>query len=333
MNRAYTPQGIRQLIADHKIHVNITSGQGGAKKTSQGVKALFLDCVRKMVEEGIDIERMPMKLKVSPPSSCEDQGAVKQQIQSLDKGIRLLLPTSSAAAAAAAGVSFFEILCPPQAYKAVDDCAKKIKGKVEVVELGVLPGAGFEDAAAAAAIVGDGDDDELEATFEKVALQDGGEDDTSALSGKYVRSNNSDDNSDSDDREIGEMPLPSASSSGGGGSKKAKQNNKASKKAKRREKEREAEVAEKAEKERVRKAEREASKGAASELPPPPPVEDDGKTMSCNTCPDSRFGSAAMHRAHFKSDWHRYNLKLKQLEGDVVDENEFKFVDSEALFD
>jgi len=32
-------------------------------------------------------------------------------------------------------------------------------------------------------------------------------------------------------------------------------------------------------------------------------------SLGCSTCRISTFGSVAFQRAHFKSDWHRYNLK------------------------
>jgi len=36
-----------------------------------------------------------------------------------------------------------------------------------------------------------------------------------------------------------------------------------------------------------------------------------GARLSCASCCGVRFADAAEHRAHFRSDWHRYNLKLK----------------------
>jgi hypothetical protein len=51
---------------------------------------------------------------------------------------------------------------------------------------------------------------------------------------------------------------------------------------------------------------------------------------SCNTC-GGAF-NAAQYRSHFKSDWHRYNVKLKMKGSAPIDEKEFSLVDSDAFF-
>eukprot|EP00744_Colponema_vietnamica_P014242 GILI01019941.1.p1 GENE.GILI01019941.1~~GILI01019941.1.p1 ORF type:complete len:121 (+),score=32.77 GILI01019941.1:134-496(+) len=43
-----------------------------------------------------------------------------------------------------------------------------------------------------------------------------------------------------------------------------------------------------------------------------PAAPTEGKKWSCNTCSGSSFDSAEEHRSHFRSDWHRFNLKRKQ---------------------
>ncbi|OWZ32776.1 cytoplasmic protein [Cryptococcus neoformans] len=40
----------------------------------------------------------------------------------------------------------------------------------------------------------------------------------------------------------------------------------------------------------------------------PPPA---GTGISCQTCPQAEFDTIEEQRAHFKSDWHRYNVKVK----------------------
>lgn len=115
-----------------------------------------------------------------------------------------------------------------------------------------------------------------------------------------------------------------------------------SKAAKRREKE---EVAAKmAAKEEVRqKQEARANKikpmsSEDSDLPPPvsPSIEktDSGISAikSCTTCLGSSFKTAAEHRAHFKTNWHTFNLKLKMAKQPVVSEAEFLAVDAEDFF-
>jgi hypothetical protein len=52
---------------------------------------------------------------------------------------------------------------------------------------------------------------------------------------------------------------------------------------------------------------------------------------SCNTCGGS-FDSAADFRAHFKSDWHQFNQKLKIKGATPISEKEFLLVDSDTFF-
>lgn len=52
---------------------------------------------------------------------------------------------------------------------------------------------------------------------------------------------------------------------------------------------------------------------------------------SCNTCGGS-FANAAEYRAHFRSDWHRFNQKLKVKGLPPVSEQEFLLCDADAFF-
>lgn len=128
---------------------------------------------------------------------------------------------------------------------------------------------------------------------------------------------------------------------GGGGGKK-------SKKAKRREKEaaieREARVLQEEERKERRLKQHpqqgaassntnEGDSGAAAEstaaLPAPP---DGGAKLRCNGCGIGPFPDTASYREHFKSDLHRYNLKLKMKGQPPISAEEFKTVDAEGFF-
>ncbi|GMH71571.1 hypothetical protein TL16_g05688 [Triparma laevis f. inornata] len=107
-----------------------------------------------------------------------------------------------------------------------------------------------------------------------------------------------------------------------------------SKKAARREKEKQAEMQAKIDAEKKRVAERQARLAEASNG-----TESTEKTeasasneIKCNTCPESSFKTKNEHRAHFKSDWHRYNLKLKSTGTGCVCEAEFNEIANDALF-
>jgi hypothetical protein len=56
----------------------------------------------------------------------------------------------------------------------------------------------------------------------------------------------------------------------------------------------------------------------------------DGR-KSCNSC-GGFFDSASDYRAHFRSDWHRFNQKLKLKGVAPVSEKEFLMCDSETFF-
>lgn len=51
----------------------------------------------------------------------------------------------------------------------------------------------------------------------------------------------------------------------------------------------------------------------------------------CNTCGGS-FDTAAAYRSHFKSDWHRFNQKLKLKGAAPITEEEFKLCDATTFF-
>ena len=52
---------------------------------------------------------------------------------------------------------------------------------------------------------------------------------------------------------------------------------------------------------------------------------------ACNTCGGSF--TPTEYRAHFRSDWHRYNIKLKMKNVMPVSEEEFRLCDADAFFD
>lgn len=57
----------------------------------------------------------------------------------------------------------------------------------------------------------------------------------------------------------------------------------------------------------------------------PPPVAS-GSGLGCQTCPGASFSTPEDQRAHFKTDWHRYNSKAKLDNSKVVTADEFETV-------
>jgi len=116
--------------------------------------------------------------------------------------------------------------------------------------------------------------------------------------------------------------------------KAQKAQQKKSKKAKRREKEEQAEKDERIAAEKTRQKERaerlgiaEGSNGATAE---PSIASGGGDTKPCNTCGGSF--TPGEYRSHFRSDWHRYNVKLKMKGVAPISEREFELCDADEFF-
>lgn len=58
----------------------------------------------------------------------------------------------------------------------------------------------------------------------------------------------------------------------------------------------------------------------------------DANLVSCNTCVGASFGTQSEYRAHFRSDWHRFNQKLKLQGAQAISLLEFEQCDSESFF-
>ncbi|CEG38784.1 sbds family rrna metabolism protein [Plasmopara halstedii] len=55
------------------------------------------------------------------------------------------------------------------------------------------------------------------------------------------------------------------------------------------------------------------------------------KTRPCSTCGGDFSGDLNKYRDHFRSEWHRYNLKLKSKKQPVINEKEFSKLDTEKI--
>lgn len=57
--------------------------------------------------------------------------------------------------------------------------------------------------------------------------------------------------------------------------------------------------------------------------PPSRPSAPTTGSKSCNICLGASFTDVDDQRTHFRSDWHRYNVKLRLRGADVVTESQF----------
>ena len=64
--------------------------------------------------------------------------------------------------------------------------------------------------------------------------------------------------------------------------------------------------------------------------PPAPAATSRTEARACNVCLGAAFSDVDEQRAHFRSDWHRYNVKARLNGGNPVSESQFaQLVDGE----
>lgn len=303
------------------------------------IKKQYLDCV-KFLKKVIPIERAKMELALAYLSDRED--VVHKELHDLKVTITDKKRISNENTSQ--DVTKCVILADPGLYRSLDDLAKSISGgKLEVLRQVVTQegdvdlemeierkeqlrqSGNDEDEDKDEEEDKDEDDQGGRGNNDEDASSDGGD----ALAGQLkqratIASSQGHDFSSSSSSEDG-LPLPTSR-------KQQKQKQKQSKKTKRRERE------ERAEKEAQKEAQQERQEERLRVEEKIQPVVDanaaaaGGNAKPCNTCGGS-FPNAAAYRAHFKSDWHRFNQKLKLQGMPTVSEAEFKLCDEEAFFD
>ena len=304
-NRPYTLDTIRDAMREAEFNVNLT----------RNTKQQFLDCVKLIKQkEVLPLERAKMKMCAYLPAD-EVESTQKCLVNA---GVHIL--TSNDA-------ERIEFLMDPGLYRDVDAIVKGKKGRLEILEQAVFEqgDVGLQSELArkdklrlaeqhqhtkdtAQVPTLNVDNEEAHRVMEKLEH---------AL---HVNKHEDDDEEDSDeneDEDYNQVPLTK---------KQLKEKQKKSKKAKRREKEEAEERQKRIEKERVRQEERESR---APQIQQQTSTEVD-KTKSCNTCGGSFTDSG--YRTHFKSDWHRFNLKLKLQGVPCISEEEFKLCDADSFF-
>lgn len=312
--RPYTTNQIRDAMKKAEFSVQPTS--------TRSVKQQFLDCVKAIKEKGIlEIQRAKMELAI-----------VVKNTQGLDDLIKLLEADTQAIIQPREHRERVVFFVDPSQYRTVDSIAKKIGATLEIVRH---------------IVTRDGDVDvtvELEHYSSQQRQKKANEAITSvAQDGTF------DAEVDDLERELDTMNLnrqnPFATEESDRDDmqhvsqrKKNKQAQKKSKKAKRREKEELAIREERINTEKARREERELRLGQRQEEYDlekekfTSEVGEDGNNerKSCNTCGGSF--TPTEYRAHFRSDWHRYNQKLKLKGLNPVDEKEFLMFDADAFF-
>ena len=342
-NRPYT---VKMILSGMKeIHFAVNPARNAKQQALEVIKRL---------KEVMPIERAKMHLRAVCPT-VED---VEQVVEGLKK---LGIDTSSSSSAGAqakegggsggnngggGGKRFEELdlLVDPGLFRAVDEIVRGTKGRasLQVLELNVqqegeadvdleiarkevLKKQQQEQAAAAAAMA--------EAEKKKKKKNRGGDDE-----GESEEEEEGVGQHEEEEDEEGE----GGRGGGGGGGNKG---NKKSKAAKRREKEQKKERELRKQQEAERRQHKQQSGDAGEEDSSASKTTGSssnnggggggggggGKRLACNTCRVD-FGDAKDYREHYRTDWHRYNLKLKEKGGGPVSEKEFAVVDADELF-
>jgi ribosome maturation protein SDO1 len=325
------------------------------------IKKQYLDCV-KFLKKMIPIERAKMELAISYQSGADREEMVQNELHAKNVTVTKREQCTGSEESSNSKHSPQEItkcvvVADPSLYRPLDDLVRGLvpTGKLEILRQ-VVTQEGDVDlemeierkkqnkSSQDKDVDVEDEDDEDEDNDSNHNRDDSSQNDKDNLlaeqlqqkvsipSSKQIESDDDDDNDDDmsgdDNTEEGseENTMPMTR-------KQQKQKKKQGKKAKRRQKEEQAEREERSAAEQKRQEERrarvdekiqpvvQANAAAAAE----------GDTRPCNTC-GGNFPTAAAYRAHFKSDWHRFNQKLKLQGMPPVSEEEFKLCDEETFF-
>ena len=326
--RPYTVSQIRHAL-----------GKNYAVQTHKAIKKQYLDAV-KFLKTVIPIERAKMELSLQYPVGSEHVVAT-----ALDK-----LPHQTVSKSVTTDATTTTVLhVDPSLYRDMNDLSKQVSGRMEILQQVVTQQTDVDleqeiqrrqkqakqqqqqpqspSGKTGGGNTSDASSDEAAPLVEKLAavrLQahaTDGTDDGNA----NEKHHHSGSDSDSDD-------FPQATRR-----KNQRQAQKKSKKAKRRDKEEAAERQVRMEAEKLRQDERFETAAPASNNPvlaanaAAQEQSAASAAKSCNSC-GGIFANAAEYRAHFRSDWHRFNQKLKLKGIAPVSEQEFLLCDADTFF-
>ena len=293
-----------------------------APHPTRSVKRQYLDCYKLLQEKDIlPIERAKMKLLLVYP--------VSQEAIVLDQLGKLEIVPMEETASKNNDEAQTTVLVDPSLYRDLDEICKNATGRLEIVQQ-VVRQEGDVDLELemerkknqATTTVASNEEAQLANAMEQTLFIDNVQSKTDSTSESTPSPL---DKADNDEDLYGSH---NADNTMRQNQKKA---NKKSKKAKRREKEETVERQARIDAEKQRQEERAKTMGTTQGQETLTDTQQ-GEAKTCNTCGGS-FPSAAAYRAHFRSDWHRYNIKLKMNGVAPVSEQEFLLCDSDAFFE
>jgi ribosome maturation protein SDO1 len=334
-NRPYTVDTIRDAMKEAEYNVSLT----------RNVKQQFLDCVKLIRQKKVlSLERAKMRLCATIPQSQAD--TVKGSLEKA--GIQIVSATSTAN-----DMEQIQFLMDPSLYREVDAIVKNCQRGNSDNRLEILEQAVFEYGDVGLQSEVDRIDKFAadQQQWQQSQQQQSRQVDTASIDLEevdkvihkldeiHVAKENDDNATDyyENEREDNNMDMMASHNSK---KQQQKQKQKKSKKAKRREKEEASERQKRVDHEKERQEQRESrlqqqesTSGASGNKETPASADDVpvNKTKSCNTCGGSFTDTE--YRAHFRSDWHRYNLKLKLQSVPAISQEEFQLCDAESFFE
>jgi len=325
-NRSYTTSQIRNAMKEAEISIQPTS--------ARSVKQQFLDCVKTIQDKGVlEIQRAKMELGIVIPPKGNDNEEEEEDRAKLE-AIQTKLQTEAEAITVSIGNGRTNIFIDPSRYRAVDAICKQNDARLEIVRQTVTQEGDSEvtlEMKRKENVMNEHHHYQQSIENGKPLIQTEGE--VSSLADRMAALNTEANN----DNDLGALETINAQIST---RKKNKKAAKKSKKAKRREKEESALRQGRIDAEKVRREEREARLGETQQNDHEdvhticPGAENNtniGESLkSCNTC--GGLFNASQYRTHFRSDWHRYNLKLKMKDIAPIGEREFE-LESDVFFD
>ena len=335
--RRYTDTQIRTALSNYHLQPH------------KPFKKQYLDAI-KYLKQSLPLERAKMELSLRYPVEQED--AIVTALRDIPHD--LVVPSKLATAAGRGGgdkndkVKVFQV--DPSLYRQINDLAQQVKGRLEILQQGVVadaPPTTLDDPTllrggwpeehssdaqplpqraappppdndAVKADQGDESDEEQQQLLNKLHA---------------VRIGRTDDESNNG----APSTAPSISSVKLNRKQLRQQQKKVKKDQRRHEEEEEGGSGHSSDDSETGDSSQQPNRAGSVAVAAPPAsaavveASNDADARSCNTC-GGAFRSATEYRAHFRSDWHRFNQQLKLKGVPPVTEDEFQLCDASTFF-
>jgi ribosome maturation protein SDO1 len=356
-NHCVHPQTLRPYTVPQIKQALLSAGH--VVQPHKPIKKQYLDAFKFLKEHKVlELERAKMEVLLSVP----DDGSVMAQVQSvLDKldppAISIPRPAVVAAVPKKSQdkltTSLLQLQVDPSSFRTMDELAVQLGGRLEILQQVVMAVQSGEDGTVLEApqqqheqwlLEEDSSSDDLSvvdstppqpetAPVRLDSLHIEEEDDAAAAAVDKAGERSTSDNADVSVTREEVEPEPTIAPSS---RKQQRLEQKKLAKQMKRQEQQQLRKDEDSDDEELTKPQQAAATTTTTTTTVSPPTLDSSvpinvNAKSCNTCGGSFVGAAA-YRAHYKSDWHRYNQTLKLKGVAPVSEKEFLLCDAESFF-